>query len=142
MYAVCMSEMAVVMFEGVGGVMSAAYKYPVTCGDVEYPVCFVCENPVRYDSAAGLTPIFPVITEAGTVEIPVFDRIAKLPAVPSLTGAGPAGSATYVLKLHTLSDARALREVSVAPVMIVAVYTVLRARLFVGAKIAVLFPRS
>lgn len=35
----------------------------------------------------GLTPMSPVIAEGGTVEIPDFVRIAKLPAVPRFIGA-------------------------------------------------------
>ena len=35
----------------------------------------------------GLTPIFPTIEVVPVVEIPDFDRITKLPAVPRLTGA-------------------------------------------------------
>jgi hypothetical protein len=35
-----------------------------------------------YVAAAGLTPIFPVIEVVPVVEIPVFVKIAKFPAVP------------------------------------------------------------
>jgi len=40
-----------------------------------------------YVLSAGLTPIFPVIEVVPVVEIPDFDRITKLPAVPRFTGA-------------------------------------------------------
>jgi hypothetical protein len=43
--------------------------------------------------AIGLTPIFPVILVTPVVDIPAFDRIMKLPAVPRLTVAGPAANA-------------------------------------------------
>jgi hypothetical protein len=42
-----------------------------------------------YVAAAGLSPISPVIEVVPVVEIPVFARITKLPAVPRDTGAGP-----------------------------------------------------
>ena len=41
----------------------------------------------------GLVPTFPVIAEVGTSVIPVFVRIAKLPAVPKFTGIGPGACA-------------------------------------------------
>jgi hypothetical protein len=41
----------------------------------------------------GLTPIFPTILVTPVVEIPAFERIAKLPAVPRFTVAGPAANA-------------------------------------------------
>lgn len=42
-----------------------------------------------YVAAAGLSPISPVIEVVPVVEIPVFARIAKSPAVPRDTGARP-----------------------------------------------------
>jgi hypothetical protein len=59
--------------------------------DVEYvpEECIINPNPVMYVAAAGLTPISPVIEVVPVVEIPVFARITKLPAVPRDTGAGP-----------------------------------------------------
>ena len=39
----------------------------------------------------GLTPIFPVIEVVPVAEIPDFDRITKLPAVPRFTAARPDG---------------------------------------------------
>jgi hypothetical protein len=47
-------------------------------------------NPVIAAPVIGLVPIFPVIAEVGTSVIPDFDRVAKLPADPSSTGACPA----------------------------------------------------
>jgi hypothetical protein len=38
---------------------------------------------------AGLTPTFPVTTEFGTVETPVFARIAKFPDAPRFTQFAP-----------------------------------------------------
>jgi hypothetical protein len=37
--------------------------------------------------AIGLTPIFPTIAVVPVVDIPAFERIAKLPAFPRSTGA-------------------------------------------------------
>jgi hypothetical protein len=52
------------------------------------------DHPVKLPLAAGLTPTFPVTMEYGTVETPVFARITKLPAIPRLTGNGPAALAS------------------------------------------------
>src|SRR5450759_2590812 len=41
----------------------------------------VSEKPVMPPRAIGLTPMLPVMTDWGTVEMPVFDRITKSPAV-------------------------------------------------------------
>ncbi len=38
----------------------------------------------------GLTPISPIIEVVPVVEMPDFDRMAKLPADPRFTAAGPA----------------------------------------------------
>lgn len=46
------------------------------------------ENPVRDVPAAGLTPMFPVIAEVGTLEMPLWARMAKLAADPRITGMG------------------------------------------------------
>jgi hypothetical protein len=40
-------------------------------------------------AAMGETAMSPVITELGTVEMPVFARMTKLPAVPRSTGSAP-----------------------------------------------------
>jgi hypothetical protein len=45
------------------------------------------------DWAAGLTPISPVMVVAPVVVISDSPKITKLPAVPRLTGNGPAASA-------------------------------------------------
>ena len=37
----------------------------------------------------GLVPTLPVIAEADTLVTPALERIAKLPAVPNITPAGP-----------------------------------------------------
>ena len=59
--------------------------------DVEYvpEESIINPNPVMYVAAAGLSPTSPVIEVVPVVEIPVFARITKLPAVPRDTGAGP-----------------------------------------------------
>src|SRR4051812_26891681 len=79
-----MSLMAVVMPAGVGTAMFAAYRCPVTSGDVENS--FVesrdCPNPVRKVSAAGLTPTWPTMEVVPVVETPVLARITKDAAVP------------------------------------------------------------
>jgi hypothetical protein len=49
-----------------------------------------------YVAAAGLTPISPVIEVVPVVEIPVFARITKFPAVPRDTGAGPVDDGVIV----------------------------------------------
>ena len=41
------------------------------------------EKPVMAPAAIGLTPMSPVMTLPGTVEMPDFERIAKVPATPS-----------------------------------------------------------
>jgi hypothetical protein len=85
----------------------------------------------------GLAPTSPVITEAGTSVTPVFVRMAKPAAVPSATGAGPPAAAPVpVVKLQVLSTANGLPARSLAPVVIVAVYEVLAARLLAGSKVA------
>jgi len=97
--AVCMSEMAVVSCEGVGDAYDAAKSSPVTCFDVEkVPVLSsVRENPVKPDEEIGLTPMFPVIAEGGTVDTPDAARMAKLPAVRRLTAVGPMASALLAI---------------------------------------------
>ena len=47
-----------------------------------FDVSIINPKPVMYVAAAGLTPIFPVIEVVPVVEIPVFAKIAKFPAVP------------------------------------------------------------
>ncbi len=47
-----------------------------------FDVSAINPKPVMYVAAAGLTPIFPVIEVVPVVEIPVFVKIAKFPAVP------------------------------------------------------------
>ena len=46
------------------------------------------EKPVMKVEPAGLSPIFPVITDAGTVEMPVLASTTKPAAESRLTGAG------------------------------------------------------
>jgi hypothetical protein len=69
---------------------------PVTRDDVEnvFDLSIVNPNPVMALAAAGLTPISPVTWVDPVVEIPVFARITKLPAVPRSTTAGPAALAS------------------------------------------------
>jgi hypothetical protein len=44
------------------------------------------EKPVMKVEPAGLSPMFPVILEAGTIEMPLWASIAKLAAESRLTG--------------------------------------------------------
>jgi hypothetical protein len=83
------------MYAGVGGTSSAAYTFPFTSADVEnvFEGSADNEKPWINDWAAGLTPISPVIAVAPVVVIAVSANIAKLPAVPRLTGNGPAANA-------------------------------------------------
>ena len=89
-----------------------------------------------YVAAAGLSPISPVMWVVPVVEIPDFARITKFPAIPRSTGCGPAANAVTVLKFHTLLLASAFPARSLAPVVIVAVYSVPATRLLVGVKVA------
>lgn len=54
----------------------------------------------------GLTPISPTIEVAPVVEIPDFDRITKLPAVPRFTGvrAEPVVVVVLVVELEELLE--------------------------------------
>ncbi len=67
----------------------AAYTFPVTRDDVANvpDESSISPNPVMAVLAIGLTPMFPTIEVAPVLEIPDFDRITKLPAVPRFTGA-------------------------------------------------------
>ena len=46
------------------------------------------EKPVMKVELAGLSPMFPVTTDAGTVEMPLVASIAKPAAESRLTGVG------------------------------------------------------
>ena len=67
----------------------------------------------------------PVIADVGTVEIPVFAKITKLPAVPRTTRAGPLPATAPVVKLHANAPARALPCRSLIPAPSVAVSSAL-----------------
>ena len=62
----------------------------MTWGDIAntFDESRMSENPVMYVAATGLTPMFPVMTDAGTVEIPLFARMTKPPEVPRFTADG------------------------------------------------------
>jgi hypothetical protein len=47
----------------------------------------------------GLTPMFPVIADAATVEMPVLVRMTKQPEEPSRTGAGGVGATARAVKV-------------------------------------------
>jgi hypothetical protein len=86
-----MSEIAAVIVAGVGEVISAAYKFPVTRADVANVLLesIVRANPTRYDLADGLNPILPVMDEVPVFVTVVFPRMTKLAAVPRSTGPNP-----------------------------------------------------
>jgi len=108
--AVVISEMAVVSWEGVGDVYDAANSFPVTCWDVENVplLSSVKEKPVNAVDAIGLTPMFPVIEEGGTVDTPVSASIAKLPAVRKLTAVGPRASTLSIMHRRPMANLRIL----------------------------------
>ena len=61
---------------------------PVTCVDVEKVLdeSRTRLKPVMAVAAMGLTPMSPVMSDSGTVEMPDLARMAKSPASPSGTG--------------------------------------------------------
>jgi len=97
--AVCISRTATVKRPGVGRASVAPIKRPFTCVEVQncLLVSWTRLKPVREVAVAGLVPTLPLTAESGTVDTPVSARIAKFPAVPRRTGAGPAASARWVL---------------------------------------------
>ena len=50
------------------------------------PTPAVRSKPVRPPASIGETPMLPVMTEFGTVEMPALERIANSPALPRRTG--------------------------------------------------------
>jgi len=72
-------------------------------------------------AAAGLMPMSPVIAEEGTLEMAVFARTAKFPAVPSPTRAGPSAAVLPVTKFQEKGAAMALPCRSLTPAPMVAV---------------------
>src|ERR1039458_6911177 len=84
-----MSSTARPRSEGLQPEQSEAKSFPTTCPDVEnvFVGSMVSEKPVMPPRAIGLTPMLPVTTDWGTVEIPDFARITKLPEVPKSTDA-------------------------------------------------------
>jgi hypothetical protein len=77
-YAACMSLTAALRYPGVGTLLSAPKALPVSWEDVENCVeeSRVKEKPVMAVEAMGETAMSPVISEMGTVEMPVFARMA------------------------------------------------------------------
>jgi hypothetical protein len=72
----------------------------VTNDDVEYvpEASMINPNPVMYVAAAGLTPRSPVTAVVPVVDIPVFARRTKLPAVPRFTAVGLEAIAVDTIK--------------------------------------------
>src|SRR5713101_5349598 len=85
----------------------------------------------------GHTPTSPVIEVAVPATLVTVEpaRIPKLQAVPRLIGAAEAHDVADVVNVHTKLLASALPNRSLAPVVIVAVYTVLSRRLLPGVKV-------
>jgi hypothetical protein len=69
-------------------------------------------NPVMAVALIGLTPIFPVILVVPVVEIPDFDRITKLPAVPRFTGVNVAAVVEAELKVAIPPNISAITTVT------------------------------
>ncbi len=89
--------------------------------------------------AAGKIPMSPVTAVGPTlVTDGVAARIPKLHAVPSEKTAGGGGHAAPVVNVHTKLAARRLPNVSAAPVVMVAVNAVFKARALEGANVAIL----
>ena len=68
----------------------------------------------------------------------VAPRIPKVQAAPNARAGGGAGHVAEVVNVHALFAARALPNVSFAPVVMVAVKIVLAARGPAGVKVAML----
>jgi hypothetical protein len=83
----------------------------------------------------GLLKVAVIIWLTGTLGAP-FTGFVKITAGGTRSGAAP------VLNVHTKLLANSVFARSVAPVVIVAVYTVLAKRLAFGAKVAMLFTAS
>mmetsp|Transcript_38178 Transcript_38178/g.61126 ORF Transcript_38178/g.61126 Transcript_38178/m.61126 type:complete len:236 (+) Transcript_38178:154-861(+) len=107
--AVCMFEMAVVSFDGVGTAKSAAYSAPAWVEVANSrDSSRVRLKPVSPPWATGETPISPVTTEGGTVLTPALARMVQSSAVPSRTGAGPRGACTMGMAFERLRPAVAV----------------------------------
>jgi hypothetical protein len=86
----------------------------------------------------GLAPTSPLIADGGTSVTPVFVRIAKVPALPRITGACPVVSTAAVVNVHSTGLAIATPATFFATVVIAAVYLVFGFRPDeVGVKVAV-----
>ena len=60
------------------------------------------EKPVMKVEPAGLTPMFPVIEDLGTLEMPVLASITKPAAESRLTGAGDVALADICKQVNNL----------------------------------------
>jgi hypothetical protein len=100
------------------GVGRRVYTLPVICSDVENSPLVSRGNapkPVMYDAATGETPMSPTMTEVSvTVEMPVFERIAKSAAVPRGTT-----SSAEVTALQAATSMRTKREALEENIMMV-----------------------
>jgi hypothetical protein len=93
-------------------------------------------NPVT--ALPGHTPASPLTLVAVPATLVTVDppRMPKLQAAPKLIGGAAHG--VEVVKVHTKLAASVLPNVSLAPVVIVAVKVVLAARALEGVKVAML----
>src|SRR2546423_1408010 len=130
-YAVCMSLTAVVRLIGVGGAWSAANTWPTTWGEVAYPVASVRQKPVMKLSAAGLKLELEMVEGAiDSLKVAWMPAFSDTPVafesglVEAMVG-GVTSAAALVVKDQTWLAARAFPARSVAPVVTVAVNTVL-----------------
>jgi hypothetical protein len=69
----------------------------------------------------GLTPISPVMWVVPVVEIPDFDRITKLPAVPRFTGGSAAAVVVVELELDVVVVGAVEVELEVEVILVVEV---------------------
>src|SRR4051812_92869 len=130
-------------------VLPAASSYAVVKSNsawaaAESPACIAplsVPGPKPVTAVPGLTPRFPLTTVTPVLVTAEPARTANPPDDPSTTPAWPV-VAVAVVKLHTALLASPLPARSFAPVVIVAVYTVFRARGVVGAKAVILLVTS
>jgi hypothetical protein len=62
------------------------------------------DKPVMYVLLAGLTPMLPTIEVVPVLDIPVFARIVKSPAVPRFTGDIDTGASFVNVTLTVIAD--------------------------------------
>jgi hypothetical protein len=90
----------------------AAYIFPVTCDDREnvFVLSATSANPVMAVEAIGLTPMSPVILEAGTLVIPDLVNITNELACRRFTGARLAANAGCPAPTMSMNPTVAMRN--------------------------------